>query len=282
MSTRHRKQAEITNYMHLPVKLKDAEQKLIDVLHKYESLVIAVSGGADSTFLATFAKKIFPENKILAVHALLPFSPKNETALVKKWAKSLKINFKILSLDILNEKNVRKNDRRRCYYCKKTIMQNLICEVRKLGFTNIADGTVIDDFGDYRPGLEATAELGIIHPLADAGFNKKITRTMARRLGLENWHMPASACLASRIPFDTPLDKKTLDAVGDAEKYVTEIGFAGCRVRVMADMQACIEVNPLHLRLLLKKRNIIIQKLKKLGFKRISLDIEGYRRGSLN
>jgi uncharacterized protein len=161
-------------------------------------------------------------------------------------------------------------------------MSNLICEVRKLGIANIADGTVLDDFGDYRPGLEATAELGIIHPLADAGFNKKIIRILARRYNLPNWRMPASACLASRIPYDTPLEKKMLASVGSAEEYITELGFPGCRVRVLDNMCACIEVNSVYLQLILKKRKEIIAKLKTLDFNSITLDMEGYRRGSLN
>ena len=265
-----------------PVKFADAEQALKEVLSQYDSLAIAVSGGADSTFLATFAAKIFPKDKLLPVHAVLPFSPKRETILVKQWAKDNDIDLKVMELDILKEEDVRKNDRRRCYHCKLAIMGNLICEVRKLGIANIADGTVLDDFGDYRPGLEATSELGIVHPLSDAGFNKKVTRVLARRYGLPNWRMPASACLASRIPYDTPLDKKILEAVGKAEDFITELGFPGCRVRVMENMCGCIEVNPIYLQLILKKRKEIAEKLKKLGFNRITLDIEGYRRGSLN
>ena len=265
-----------------PVKLENAERALKTVLSQYDSLAIAVSGGADSTFLATFAAKIFQKDKLLPVHAVLPFSPRRETKLVKQWAKENNINLKVMELDILEEENVRKNNRRRCYHCKHAIMSKLICEVRKLRIANIADGTVLDDFGDYRPGLEATGELGIIHPLADAGFNKKITRILARRYGLPNWRMPASACLASRIPYDTPLDKKTLEAVGEAEDYITELGFPGCRVRVMDKMCGCIEVNPFYLRLILKKRDDIVKHLKDLGFNRVTLDMEGYRRGSLN
>jgi pyridinium-3,5-biscarboxylic acid mononucleotide sulfurtransferase len=265
-----------------PVKIENAEQALKEVLTQYDSLAIAVSGGADSTFLATFATKIFPKDKLLPVHAVLPFSPKQETKLIKQWAKDNNIDLKVMELDILEEEDVRKNDRRRCYYCKHAIMSNLICEVRKLGIANIADGTVLDDFGDYRPGLKATGELGIIHPLADAGFNKKVTRALARRYGLPNWRMPASACLASRIPYDTPLDKKTLEAVGEAEEYITKLGFPGCRVRVMDKMCGCIEVNPIYLQLILKKRKDIAEKLKKLGFNRVTLDLDGYRRGSLN
>lgn len=265
-----------------PVKIADAERRLEEELKQYDSLAIAVSGGADSTFLATFAAEILPKEKFIPVHAVLPFSPENETKLIKKWAKERNIDLKVMELDILQEEQVRKNDRRRCFYCKHAIMKKLISEVRKLGIENVADGTVLDDFGDYRPGLEATGELGIIHPLANAGFDKRITRIMARRYGLPNWRMPASACLASRIPYDTPLDRKTLEAVGKAEEFITALGFPGCRVRVISDMTACIEVIPLYLRLVLKKKTDIVQQLKKLGFKRVTLDIQGYRKGSLN
>ena len=266
--------------MNEPVKIEFAETRLKEVLMQYDSLAIAVSGGADSTFLATFAANLFAKDKYLPVHALLPFSPKRETKLVKQWATDNDINLKVIELDILKNENVKKNDSRRCYYCKHAIMTNLICEVRKLGIANIADGTVLDDFGDYRPGLEATKELGIIHPLAEAGFNKKVTRIIARRYKLPNWRMPASACLASRIPYNTPLDKNTLEIIGNAEDYITEIGFPGCRVRVLDNMCACIEVNPIYIQLILKQRKNITKKLQELGFNRITVDIEGYRRGS--
>lgn len=264
------------------IELNRAEESLKRVLSKYKSLAIAISGGADSTFLATFAIKNFPIENIFLFHAKLPFSPKNETKLVKEWAKDNCVKLEVLELDILQNDDVKKNNSRRCYYCKKSIMSALICEVRKLGIANIADGTVLDDFGDYRPGLEATAELGIVHPLADAGFDKKTTRILARQYGLKNWNMPASACLASRIPYDTPLDKDVLDAVGDGEEFLTSLGFPGSRIRVYDNMRATIEVNPIYLSLLLKKREPVIKKLKQIGFNNVLLDLEGYRRGSLN
>ena len=270
------------------IELVDAEERLACELRRYNSLAVAVSGGTDSLFLATFAIEILGRENVLPIHAVLPFSPKRETRLVREWAKERNIDVKILELDLLKEESVTRNDSQRCYYCKRIIMQNFIAEVRKINdaseivFAEIADGTVLDDFGDYRPGLKATEELGIIHPLADAGFSKRILRNIARKNGLKNWNMPASACLASRIPCGIPLNAEILQMVGDAEEFLTDYGFPGCRVRVPFDREAKIEVRPIYFRKLMKIREFIIKKFKRIGFNSVSMDPAGYRRGAMN
>jgi uncharacterized protein len=155
-------------------------------------------------------------------------------------------------------------------------------EIRGRGFANLADGTVTDDFGDYRPGLEATAELGVLHPLADAGFDKRLTRLLARRYSIPNWNMPASACLASRIPCGTPITAEALGKISKAEEFLTDLGFPGCRVRCFPDDSASVEVPRPRLGRLFRLGKRVERELKSIGFLKVRLDPDGYRRGAMN
>ena len=262
--------------------LASAESWLREIVAGYSSLAVAVSGGADSTLLAKVASEILPEDRLLLVHIKLPFSPSRESELIRKWCAEASLNLQVMELDLLAEDEVVRNDSRRCYYCKTKIMSRLLDVAREYEIEVVADGTVMDDYGDYRPGLEATAELGIQHPLADAGFDKRLTRLLARKLNLSTWNMPASACLASRIPCGTSIDMDTLTLIDVAENYLFDSGFAGNRVRVIAPGIACIEVKPIYLNRLFRMRGVIVPELQKIGFKKVTLDMAGYTRGAMN
>ncbi len=262
--------------------LNSAEKHLRNILKGYPSLAVAVSGGADSTLLAKVASEVIPKDKLVLAHAKLPFSPKRESELIKKWCAENNLDLQILELNLLEDEDVQRNDSRRCYYCKTKIMTSLIAAIKEQGIEVVVDGTLTDDYGDYRPGLEATAELGIQHPLAEAGFDKRLTRLLARKLHLTSWNMPASACLASRIPCGTPIERKTLDLVDAAEDLLFNAGFAGNRVRVIAPGTACIEVKPIHLPRLFRMRDSIVAEMQKIGFKKITIDLNGYTRGAMN
>jgi len=239
-------------------------------------------GGTDSTLLAKIASEVIDRDKLVLAHAILPFSPKRETAFIKEWTKKEGIPLQTMQLDLLKYEDVKRNDSRRCYYCKHKIMGSLIEKMNEQGIQTIADGTLTDDYGDYRPGLEATAELGIQHPLADAGFDKRMTRLLARKMEISNWNTPASACLASRIPCDTPMEMKTLRLVGEAEDFMYDAGFAGSRVRALTNNTACVEVNPIHLSRLFRNRQKVSDNLKKIGFKKVTMDMNGYKQGAMN
>ena len=264
------------------IGLSELEEKLTDILSTYPSLAVAVSGGADSTLLAKVAVGIIPKGKLVLVHALLPFSPRRETEFIRKWASDNSLRLNVMELDLLKYDDVVRNDMRRCYHCKHRIMGTLLDNIQREGIDFVADGTVTDDYGDYRPGLEAAAELGIQHPLADAGFDKRMTRLLARKLHIPNWNLPASACLASRVPCNTPIDIETLKQIEAAEDYLFDAGFSGNRVRVPAPGVACIEVRKIYLPRLFRMRNYVDRKLRSMGFEKVTVDINGYRRGAMN
>ena len=153
-------------------------------------------------------------------------------------------------------------------------MSSVIAEAHKRGIETVADGTNTDDFDDYRPGLKAAKELDVRHPLAEAGFDKKTIRSFARKYRLPNWNKPASACLASRIPYGTALELKKLKMVEKAEKYLRSLGFEECRARCLGDA-AKIEVYPGHFKKLISMKDDIIARFKKAGFSNVYLDLAG-------
>jgi uncharacterized protein len=241
---------------------------------------VAFSGGVDSTFLAKFAHLRLGE-RLLLVHLRSALVPERESRFAETWAKAEGIRLVVLELDPLSDPEVRANGPRRCYFCKRRLMAEVIRVAAAQGIRDVADATNTDDFFDYRPGLEATAELGILHPLSDAGMGKREIRAAARRLGLPNAGAAAAACLASRIPCNTPLDETVLTRVAKAEDYLAEEGFLGCRVRAIGPL-AVIESKPSMIRRMSVKAPAIASTLRSFGFKRVCLDLAGYRQGSMN
>lgn len=256
------------------------KNRLNDVLKKFDSLAVACSGGTDSTLLSKVASEIFGD-RFLAIHIFSSFTPRKENEFIKKWARENGIKLKIIETDILKNKNVKENSVRRCYYCKRAIMESVINEARHHQIHLIADGTNLDDYNDFRPGLEAAKEFRIQHPFVEAGFGKRKIRLLARHYSLPNWNTPASACLASRIVFGKELDSDLLKQIDLGEEFLTSLGVSSCRLRILED-GVSIEVNPLHIYKIIKSRAEIIKHLSGLGFRKIMVDLKGYRQGSLN
>jgi uncharacterized protein len=261
--------------------MKINEEKLLSILSSYGSLSVAFSGGVDSVLLAKAASMAKLE-KLLLVHIESEFSPSLENSFAKEWAATNNLPISVIKLKPLSSPEIKKNCPKRCYHCKLMIMGEVIKEAEKNCIEIVADGTNLDDFSDYRPGLKATEELEIKHPLSDAGFNKNMIRRLARKYNLPNWREPASACLASRIPYKTPLDSETLEKIDKAEIFLKELGIAKRRARLSDNGHIRIETSPIYFKRVIQNSKAIDEFFLHLGFSGASLDLRGYRTGSLN
>jgi uncharacterized protein len=261
------------------MKNKKAE-KLDKILEELKSFIVAYSGGVDSSFLLHRAAS--NENlRVTGVTIRTPYIPKTEIDESVEFAKHHGINHGII--DISFPENIRNNPVDRCYLCKNLLFTRLIEFARENDFEYVIDGTNADDKGDFRPGLKALEELGVRSPLMEAGLTKAEIRELSREAGLPLWSKPAMACLLTRIPYGTDVNEEILKMIEQAEQMLFEKGCIGARVRVHGDL-ARIECLPGFIEKIIHKpdREYIIQSFKKIGFRYVSLDLEGYRTGSLN
>jgi uncharacterized protein len=261
--------------------MADNKVKLLEsILKEMNSFVIAFSGGVDSTFLLHRASRM-KGVKYTAVTIRTPYIPEREINEASEFCREYNIRHEVVDLPF--PEGIRENPVERCYICKKKLFGHLKEFAEKNNFRYIADGTNSDDRGDYRPGLKALTEMGIRSPLMEAGFTKQEIRELSHLDGLPTWDKPAYACLLTRIPYDTIVTESDLRKIEEAEQYLFEKGFYGARVRIHGDI-ARIECMPGYLDKIVNHphREQLIGKFKKIGFRFISLDLEGYRTGSLN
>jgi pyridinium-3,5-biscarboxylic acid mononucleotide sulfurtransferase len=254
--------------------------KLDSFLKDLRSFVIAFSGGVDSSFLLHRAKSI-GKMKMAAVTIRTPYMPAREINEATEFALSHGIDHKIIDLDF--PEIIRHNPKERCYLCKKKLFSKIAEFASENGYQWIVDGTNADDSGEIRPGLRALEELSVKSPLAEAGLTKKEIRELLMKDGLQVWNKPAMACLLTRIPYETEISEGMLRMIGKAEDYLFDKGYPGTRVRLHGDI-ARIECLPGYLGRIIKdpEREQIVAYLKELGFRYISLDLEGYRTGSMD
>ncbi len=243
-------------------------------------MVVAFSGGVDSTFLLAAGKEALGEN-ILAITVSTPYVAGWEKEESKEIAKDLGVEHTILKYPLFE--NIKNNPPQRCYLCKKQIFTAILEEAERRGFAFVADGTNVDDYQDIRPGIKALRELKISSPLAKANMGKDDIRRLSKEMDLPTWDKPAYACLLSRLPFHTPIHQEILDRIEHAEKVVRNAGFPAARVRTHDDI-ARIEIPAKELQEFMQKsfEKALPQKLKDLGYKYVTLDLEGYRMGSFN
>jgi uncharacterized protein len=263
-------------------ELNACKERLTKNLKGYRKLVVAFSGGVDSTLLLKMAQLALGK-EVVAVTATSPIHSERETEYARKLADELGVAHILLRSEEMGLPAFVANGPDRCYHCKKQLFRKIFEQAEQLGIAHVAHGANIDDLQDFRPGLQATRELGVAAPLVDAGFAKGHVRRLARELGLPNWNQPARACLASRIPYGQEISEPVLTMVARAEEVLRDLGFDACRVRHHGTV-ARIEIPLEDLRHILTEplRRNIVERLRKVGYAHVALDLEGYRQGSLN
>jgi pyridinium-3,5-biscarboxylic acid mononucleotide sulfurtransferase len=263
------------------VTLSDKLQRMQTLLREMNSVVVAFSGGIDSTLVLKVAHDALGTQAI-GVTAVSPTFPDIELELSRRVAAEIGARHILLPTDQLQIEDFVRNDASRCYHCKTDLYQLLGRLQHDLQLGAVVDGTNLDDLGDDRPGLVAARERGIRSPMVEAGLTKAEVRTLAKEFGLSNWDKPAAACLSSRIPHGTAITREKLSRVEQAEATLFREGFRQFRVRDHGDI-ARLELDNDGLAVLQDnvRRNGITQKLKEVGFRFVTVDLEGYQRGSV-
>jgi len=243
-------------------------------------VLVAFSGGIDSTLVLRLASEQLGADAV-AITAVSPSLARSDLEAARDIAREIGADHELVRSKETEDPRYQRNDPQRCYFCKTNVYQCLIDFARERGFDWILDGTNADDIGDHRPGLRAAREHGVRSPLQEAGVGKEEIRSWARELGLSNWNRPANACLSSRVPYGSEVTPKKLAQVEQAEASLRKLGFRELRVR-HHDQVARIEVSPDELPRAVEQGEHIITAMKEAGFLYASLDLAGFRSGSMN
>ena len=263
--------------------LAEKYQQLKAALACYDRVAVAFSGGVDSTLLLKVAVEVLGSEKVLALTANSPLYPEFETEESKSLAQSLGVRQLLIASTKLENAELIANQPRRCYHCKKALYQHFLQLAEEQGYQTVLDGSNLDDLDDYRPGQDALKELQIDSPLLEAGLTKAEIRSLSKQLQLPSWNKQAFACLASRIPYGTPLTPERLKQVEQCEQWLRQQGFANYRVRYHHEL-ARVELPEEEIPRLLDNqfRQQLVAAFKAAGFTYVSLDLQGYRTGSMN
>ncbi|MCI8495823.1 MAG: ATP-dependent sacrificial sulfur transferase LarE [Lachnospiraceae bacterium] len=264
------------------VKLQQKVKILTENLQKLESLAVAFSSGVDSTFLLKAAHQTLGD-RVLAVTVQSNSFPKRELQEAREFCDKERIRQVVVPFDELQVPGFSQNPPERCYLCKKEMFRNIVKTANEYGFIHVAEGSNLDDEGDYRPGMRAIAQMQILSPLREAGFTKREIRQLSREYGIATWDKPSFACLSSRFAYGESITKDKLIMVEQAEQMLWELGFSQVRVRVHGTL-ARIEVPKEEFsRILIEEnRKLMTEQLKAFGFSYVTMDLMGYRMGSMN
>lgn len=255
---------------------------LQNILKDLKRVLVAYSGGVDSTFLLKVAQDVLGDD-VLAVIASSETYPEKEQKEALSIAEGLKVRYRVIHTKELDNPDFKDNPPERCYFCKRELFSRLKEIADKENIPHICDGSNLDDTNDFRPGSRAAKEFNVHSPLQEARLRKGDIRILSKNLGLSTWDKPAMACLSSRIPYFTPIEKESLRQVDSAEEYLRSKGFSQIRVRHHGQT-ARIEIDPKDFSLVMEKqtREEIVDNLKKIGYLYVTLDLAGYRTGSMN